>query len=189
MPNLTTHIHFALLFAERTRYDIPLAAFVEGAVAPGLRSESDVFMAPHGMNHAAATDPRMLYKERKESDMDSYGFRLGYLSHCFLDHHFAAYREEIFLFQSPLKKERMRRVSLAEQIDIMHMKEYESDLRRLAEQYGTAFTDLYHTVSVPEDTCMEIAQDYESLMLGLVEKFIQFLKALEAMSASDDFVL
>lgn len=187
MPNLTTHIHFALLFAERTQVDIHLAALVEGSVAPGLHPKKNAFSNVHfpGMHHDIPTDTPFIHEEKKESDIDSFSFHLGYLSHFFLDHYFDAYRAEIFLFQSPLKEERMRKMSLAEQIDVMHMQEYETELQSLSEKYGKAFTDLYRSPS--DDKCMEIAQDYEILMKEMIEKFTQFMKALRF--PSDDFIL
>ena len=179
MPNLTTHIHFALLFFERARYTIYLPALIEGAVAPGIRLGQDTFTNSHSIG--AGNDI-----SREESITGSFSYRLGYLSHSFLDHYFDAYRADIFLFQSPSKEERMRRISMAEQIDTMHMKEYKAGLQSLSEKYGEAFTNLYHTAS--EDNCMEIARDYENLMIEIVGKFTPFLEALKCTPASDDFI-
>lgn len=179
MPNLTTHIHFALLFCERAKYDIHLPSLFEGAIGPGFHSGQYA----NAQYHDADTDIL-----NEESGIASLSYRLGYLSHSFLDHYFDAYRAEIFLFMSPLKEERMRRVSMAEQIDIRHMKEHETVLKSLSQKYGGEFTALYHAVSESEGRYTEIERDYEDLMTGLAEKFTQFLKALNFTSASDDLI-
>jgi|GEM_PF-6997533 len=181
MPNLTTHIHFGLLFFERTQYDIYLPAFIEGAVTPGFHTRIDTYTI------GTSADLDTTYTNIKESHCGSYNFHLGYLSHIFLDHFFDAYRAEIFLFKSPLMEERMRAMSMAEQIDIMHMKKYETDLQSLSEKYGEEFSCLYHAVA-PEGDSMEIVKEYENLMNVLVKKFIQFLKALNHRPVSDNLI-
>jgi len=172
MPNLTTHIHFALLIFERAQVDIHLPALVEGAVAPGLHSVQDTFTHSHS----------------RKAITGSFDYRLGYLSHSFLDHYFDAYRTEIFLFKSPVKEERMRAMSMAEQIDIMHIKEYETELQSLSEKYGEVFANLYHAASTSKDQYMEIERDYEDLMIGIAKKFNQLLKALKLTPVSNDLI-
>lgn len=180
MPNLTTHIHFALLFFERAQYDIHLPALFEGAIGPGFHSAQYMDAHSIGADHDRSIE---------EFDIDSFSYRLGYLSHSFLDHYFDAYRTEIFLFKSPVKEERMRAVSMSEQIDIRHMRAHETVLKYLSQKNGGEFTSLYHAVTPSEDTYTEIEQDYENLMNEILNKFTLFLKALKFTSASDDLIL